>query len=107
MKKQMVCDNQNSLERATVELKKVNISIIKYPLFSVSLRTLLAKNKSSIYSVLCDFSFPVKRCLFCINGFYLSDTVHKQHIFFFFYLPAVASILADWETAPLYQSALN
>ena len=28
-----VCNNQNSLERATVELKKVNISIIKYPLF--------------------------------------------------------------------------
>ena len=37
--------NQNSLERATVELKKVNISIIKYPLFSVSLRTLLDKLK--------------------------------------------------------------
>ena len=33
-----VCNNQNSLERATVELKKVNISIIKYALFSVSLR---------------------------------------------------------------------
>ena len=42
----MVCDNQNSLERATVELKKVNISIIKYPLFSVSLRTLLDKIKA-------------------------------------------------------------
>ena len=40
-----VCNNQNSLERATVELKKVNISIIKYPLFSVSLRTLLDKIK--------------------------------------------------------------
>ena len=40
-----VCNNQNSLERATVELKKVNISISKYPLFSVSLRTLLDKNK--------------------------------------------------------------
>ena len=40
-----VCDNQNSLERATVELKKVNISIIKYLPFSVSLRTLLDKIK--------------------------------------------------------------
>ena len=79
-----VCNNQNSLEGATVELKKVNISIIKYPLFSVSLRTLLEKKKkSSIYSVLCDFSFPVKCSLFCINGFYLSDTVHKHYIFFF------------------------
>ena len=40
-----VCNNQNSLERATVELKKVNISVIKCPLFSVSLRTLLDKIK--------------------------------------------------------------
>ena len=106
MKKQMVCYNQNSFERATLELKKVNISIIKYPLFSISLRTLLDKINSPIYSVLCDFSFPIKRCLFCINRFYLSGIVHKQHIFFF-YLPAIASILADWEMAPLYQSALN
>ena len=26
--------------------------------------------------------FPVKRSFFCIKSFYLSDTVHKQHIFF-------------------------
>ena len=32
-KKKNVCNNQNSLERTTTELKKVNISIIKYPLF--------------------------------------------------------------------------
>ena len=44
-KKNVVCNNQNNLERATKEMKKVNISIIKYPLFSVSLRTLLDKIK--------------------------------------------------------------
>ena len=39
---------------------------------------------SSIYSVLCDFSFLSNLSFFCINGFYLSDRVHKQFIFFFF-----------------------
>ena len=50
-KTNVVSNNQNSLERAILmnthglclyrELKKVNISTIKYPLFSVSLKTLL------------------------------------------------------------------
>ena len=60
--------------------------------------------KKVLNSVLCDFPF-LSNALFCINSFYMSDTVHKQHIFF--YLPEIALILADWETAPLYQSVLN
>ena len=63
-----------------------NQTVIKYPLFfrfSENTVGQKKKKKSSIYSVLCDFSFLVKRSLFCINGFYLSDTLHKQHIFFF------------------------
>ena len=48
-----VSNNQNSLERATVELKKINKSIIKYPLFSVSLRTLLDKTKIKVIILFC------------------------------------------------------
>ena len=95
MKKQMVCDNQNSLERATVELKKVNMSIIKYPLFSVCPRTLLDKiiYQFILFYVIFPFltnalSLLYKCSLFCINGFYLSDTVHKQHIYIFFLSPS-------------------
>ena len=94
-----------------IELKKVNISIIKYPLFSVSLRTLLDKIGHQFILFCVIFPF-LSNTLFCINGFYLSDIIHKQHIFF--YLPASALLLAesalllaDWEMAPLYQSALN
>ena len=95
-----VCDNQNSLERATVELKKVNISINKYPLFSVSLRTLLDKIKViNLFSSVRFFSF-LSNALFYINGFYLSDTVHKQHIFFFI-SHTIALILSYWEMVPL------
>ena len=62
-----------------IKLKKVNISIIKYPLFFQFLWEHCWTKKSSIYSVLCDFSFPVKCALFCKR----SDTVHKQHIHVF------------------------
>ena len=41
----VVCNNQNSFERATVELKKVNIYNQIPTFFSVSRRTLLDKIK--------------------------------------------------------------
>ena len=101
-----VCDNQNSLERATIELKKVNISIIKYlpVLFSVSLRTLLDKIK--VINLFCSVWFFLScQTLSLLYKWFLPVTVHKQHIFF--YLQAIVSIHANWETARLYQSALN
>ena len=75
-KTNVVCNNQNSLERATIELSNTHF-------FSVSLRTLLDKIK--VINLFCSvwFFLSVKCSLFCINVFYLSDTVHKQHIFFF------------------------
>ena len=53
--------------------------IIKYPLFSISLRTLLDKKKNSHQFILFCVLFP-----FLSNAlsFVLLDTVHKQHIFF-------------------------
>ena len=102
----VVCNNQNSHERATIELKKVNI-YNQIPTFFSFFENTVGQNKSHQFILFCViFSFPVKRSLFCINGFYLSDTVQKQPINFF-YLPVIASILADWEMAPLYQSTLN
>ena len=50
----VVCNNQNSLEIATIELKKVNIYNQIPTFFSFSENT-VGQNKSSIYSVLCDF----------------------------------------------------
>ena len=82
-KTNVVCNNQNSLERATIELKKVNISVIKFPLFFSFSENTVGQNK--VINLFCSvwFFLSVKHSLFCINGFYLSDTVHKQHIFSF------------------------
>ena len=84
-KSNVVYNNQNSLERAYVELKKVNISIIKYPLFSVSLRTLLdkKKKKKSHQFILFCVIFPfLSNALFSINGFCF-QTQFTNSIFFF------------------------
>ena len=48
-----MCNNQNSLERATVELKKVNISIIKYPLFFSFSENTVGQNKSHQFILFC------------------------------------------------------
>ena len=82
-KTNVVCNNQNSLERATIELKKVNRSIIKYPLFFSFSENTVGQNKSHQFILFCVIFPSCQTLLFCINCFYLSDTVHKQHIYFF------------------------
>ena len=63
----VVCNNQKSLERATKKLKKVNIYNQIPTFFSFSENT-VGQYKSHQF-ILCDFSFPVKRSLLCINVF--------------------------------------
>ena len=52
-KTNVVCNNQNSLERATIELKKVNISTIKYPLFFSFSENTVGQNKSHQFILFC------------------------------------------------------
>ena len=105
-----VCNNQNSLERATIELKKVNISLRyiynQIPTFFSFSENTVGQIKSHLFILFCVI-FPFCQMLSHLYKRFLPIRHSSQTAYIFFYLPAIASILANWETASLYQSALN
>ena len=77
-----VCNNQNSLERATTELKKVNMSIIKYPLFFTFSENTVGQNKSHQFILFCVI-FPFCQTLSFLYKWFLPVRHSSQTAYIF------------------------
>ena len=86
-KTNVVCNNQNSLERATIELKKINISIIKYPLFFSFSENTVGQNKSHQFILFCVI-FPFCQTLSLLYKWFLPVKHSSQTAYIFFLSPS-------------------